>query len=66
MGQRRPVNGGTRDLGKVTPEDARTLEWAEIAGLIDIGPDGSWQPTPFGKQRLLALERDQHFQGGAR
>jgi hypothetical protein len=37
---------------------ARTLQWAEIAGLIDIRPDGSWHPTALGKAQLLRLERE--------
>jgi hypothetical protein len=36
-------------------EEARTLEWAEIAGLIEIRADGSWEPTAFGRAQLLKL-----------
>jgi hypothetical protein len=44
---------------------ARTLAWAEIAGLIDISPDGSWRPTAFGKVQLMKLERDLASRAGA-
>lgn len=27
------------------PDNARAMAWAEIAGLIDINEDGSWQPS---------------------
>jgi hypothetical protein len=38
--------------------EARTLGWAEIAGLIEIRADGSWRPTDFGWAQLLKLERN--------
>lgn len=48
MGQSTPINGLT--------EDARALEWAEIAGLVTICRDGSWMLTDFGKAQLLKLD----------
>jgi hypothetical protein len=45
-----------------TAEGGRTLEWNEIAGLIDIGPDGSWRPTAFGRTQLLKLARNQDLE----
>ena len=41
-------------------EKTRTLDWDEIAGLIEIGPDGSWRPTDFGKAKLFKLERNRN------
>jgi hypothetical protein len=43
---------------------ARTLEWAEIAGLIEVSSDGSWRPTAFGKAQLLKLEGAERGQSG--
>ena len=41
---------------KATPrspsEDTVALEWAEIAGIIEVRPDGSWQMTDFAKEWL--------------
>jgi hypothetical protein len=45
MGQSTPLKHGTRP-----PETPDALEWAEIAGLVDIRPDGSWQMTDFAKE----------------
>jgi hypothetical protein len=38
-------------------DEVRALAWAEIAGLIEINADGSWQPTAFGRAQLLKLDR---------
>jgi len=38
--------------GTIPPEAPDALEWAEIAGLVDIRPDGSWQMTDFAKEWL--------------
>ena len=60
MGQAAPINhtlpasGGKREFTEVN-SSARNLEWAQIAGLIEIGADGSWRPTAFGKEQLRAL-----------
>jgi hypothetical protein len=40
-------------------EEVRTLEWVEIAGLIEIDSDGSWRPSSFGKAHLMSRESDQ-------
>jgi hypothetical protein len=42
-------------------QERRVLQWAEIAGLIEISADGSWRPTAFGKAQLFKLERDQNI-----
>jgi hypothetical protein len=59
----RPKKTASRDRGGEEADagapNARTLQWAEIAGLIAIGADGSWQPTEFGKALLLKLEREE-------
>lgn len=40
-------------MGQAKPrspsEDTAALEWAEIAGLIEVRPDGSWQMTDFAR-----------------
>jgi hypothetical protein len=46
-------------------EEARTLAWAEIAGLIEIDADGSWKPTAFGWQQMRKLQRDEDSAGGS-
>jgi hypothetical protein len=38
-------------------EEARTLEWVEIAGLIEISDDGSWRPTSYGWQQMAKLRQ---------
>ena len=62
MGQKWPLRGGlaTRDGApeRTAEQEVRTLGWAEIAGLIEINPDGSWRPTEFGWAQLLKLEHD--------
>jgi len=47
MGQSTPLKHGTRP-----PEARQVLAWAEIAGLVDIRADGSWQMTDFAKEWL--------------
>ena len=49
-----PAVGSKREFTEVN-SSARNLEWAQIAGLIEIGADGSWRPTAFGKEQLRAL-----------
>lgn len=39
-------------------DNHRTLQWAEIAGLIDIQPDGSWEPTAYAKKWMLTHAGD--------
>lgn len=51
MGQSTPIDNLT-----AASENARALEWAEIAGLVTICSDGSWMLTDFGKAQLLKLE----------
>ena len=40
-------------MGQAKPrspsEGIAALEWAEIAGLIEVRPDGSWQMTDFAR-----------------
>ena len=33
-----------------SPEEAENLSWAEIAGLVRIHPDGSWEMTDLAKE----------------
>ena len=40
-------------------ESAAALAWAEVAGLIEIHPNGSWRLTAFGQTRLLQLESEE-------
>lgn len=51
MGQSTPIDDLT-----AASENARALEWAEIAGLVTICSDGSWMLTDFGKAQVLKLE----------
>jgi hypothetical protein len=60
MGQRwqdRAVEGLAQDEPEPVSAEPRTLEWEEIAELIEIRPDGSWQPTTFGWAQFLDTER---------
>ena len=41
--------GQSPSLKHRPPEGPDALEWAEIAGLVDIRPDGSWQMTDFAR-----------------
>lgn len=48
------------------PDNARAMEWAEIAGLIEINEDGSWRPSERAKAWLLGRQHadataHQHF-----
>jgi len=38
-------------------DDRCALDWAEIARLVDIWPDGSWAPTTVAKKWL---DRERH------
>jgi hypothetical protein len=61
MGQKWQVRSGLpMREGKPEPEIVkdRTLQWAEISGLIEVAADGSWRPTAFGRRQLLKLERE--------
>jgi hypothetical protein len=49
-----PASGSRREIAEVN-SSSRNLEWAQIAGLIEISADGSWRPTAFGKEQLRAL-----------
>jgi hypothetical protein len=35
--------------------DPRSLQWAEIAGLITIAEDGSWEPTERARAAVRAM-----------
>ena len=50
--------GGAVASVPTVEEEPRTLGWREIAGLIEIGQDGSWRPSDIGLAQLLKLERD--------
>ena len=39
------------------PARRSTLEWAQIARLVDISPDGSWRPTDTAKSWMIEQER---------
>jgi hypothetical protein len=39
----------------VWTDERQALGWAEIAGLVDIFPDGSWAPT---SRAIECLERE--------
>ena len=46
-------------------DEARNLEWVEIAGLIEISADGSWRPTSYGWQQMAKL-REREAKGPSR
>ena len=53
-----------------SPEEAENLSWAEIAGLVRIHPDGSWEMTDQARERLkeyadLVQECPDHLPGSA-
>ena len=66
MGQKwqdRAVVAPAQDEPETIAVEPRTLEWEEIAELIEVRPDGSWQPTTFGWAQFLDTERAQIGKG---
>ena len=54
MGQQTPFNS-PREETEDDMEPNVVLGWAQIAGLVDIRRDGSWDLTRFGRLRVLEL-----------
>jgi hypothetical protein len=43
-----------------TDDTAAALEWAQVAGLVEIRLDGSWSLTPQGFAGMLTLFGEAH------
>ena len=52
MGQSRPINGITYEGEDTTALGRTALGWAEIAGLVEIRPNGSWSLTEKAQRYL--------------
>lgn len=55
MGQRTPIK-----RVEVTPHAREALSWAQIAGLVEIHPDGSWNLTELGIAGVRQLQGRAH------
>jgi hypothetical protein len=55
MGQRTPIK-----KADATPRLREALSWAQLAGLVEIHPDGSWNLTELGIAGVRQLQGRAH------